>query len=142
MRTEGGPPPARARICGGFTTGQGPTRVVTPHASQPFTSRPHPPKRHTLSGDGEEVDATSEFATVVRYKLGRHRIVMAAEIDAEAPQQPEAAASAAAAGGEGAGAEAKEGKQPPPQYVEMKCYKIPGHRRAEATMYGQKHPRW
>jgi hypothetical protein len=80
------------------------------------------------------VDATSEFATVVRFKLGRHRVVMAAEIDARAPED-----AAAAAAGDGrqhqAGAAA-------PQYVELKCYKIPGHPRAEANIYSQKHPRW
>ena len=54
-------------------------------------ARPHrPPLR---PGDGEEVDATSEFASVVRYKLGRHRVVMGAEIDAQMPAAEEGAPS-------------------------------------------------
>jgi hypothetical protein len=80
------------------------------------------------------VDATSEFATVVRYKLGRHRVVMAAEIDA----------AAAPTGGAGAPGQQQQQQQQEqrPQYVELKCYKIPGHPRAEANIYSQKHPRW
>lgn len=37
------------------------------------------------TGDDGVVDATSEFAAVLRYRLGRHRLVMAAEIDCRDP---------------------------------------------------------
>jgi hypothetical protein len=108
----------------------------------------------------------------VRYKLGRHRVVMAAEIDAQEAdpgagpdgggggaqqqQQPGGGQEAKQQQPEAEGADGKkqqqpedrkEGEkqqqpQPAPRYVELKCYKIPGHPRAEATIYGQKHPRW
>ena len=56
-----------------------------------------------LAAGANEVDATSEFATVVTYRLGQLRLLMAAEIDAQ--QQPQ------------------QGEPPPPQtYVEMKTY--------------------
>ena len=73
---------------------------------------------------------------------------MAAEIDAELSGGDAAAASNGQqqqqqqqkAGEQ----QQQEGQQPaaPPQYVELKCYKIPSHARAEASIYSQKHPRW
>jgi hypothetical protein len=53
----------------------------------------------------QHVDATSEFASVVQYRLGRHSMLMAAEVDAQA---------AAKAGGHAAA----NGRH----YVEMKTY--------------------
>jgi hypothetical protein len=95
-----------------------------------------PSTNNLRKGDGGDVDATSEFATVVRYKLGRHRVVMAAEIDAQAPPeaQEKGEQQQAQQGGQ------RQGGQR--QYMELKSYKIPGHPRAEANMYSQKHPRW
>eukprot|EP00879_Flechtneria_rotunda_P007322 GHRR01007681.1.p2 GENE.GHRR01007681.1~~GHRR01007681.1.p2 ORF type:complete len:214 (+),score=61.48 GHRR01007681.1:700-1341(+) len=60
-------------------------------------------KFEALCTGQEYVDATSEFAVVVQYRLGRHQLVMAAEVDAVTEQ------------GEG-----PAGGRP---YVEMKTYR-------------------
>jgi len=73
----------------------------------------------------EEVDPSSEFGIVVLYRLGAHTILMGAEVDGFDPQAPPDCGPT-------------NGKP----YVEMKTYRIPSHPRAEAVMYGEKHPRW
>ena len=59
-----------------------------------------------LCTDSKVVDASSEFCSITRFRLGEHSIVLAAEIDAYDPTLT-------------------SGKQPPglESYVELKTYK-------------------
>jgi hypothetical protein len=79
---------------------------LTHHAPPTFptpTPSHRPPFQTCVPAGSSHVDATSEFAAVVTHRLGRLRLLMAAEIDAQQP------------GGE----PGPEGGAP---YVEMKTY--------------------
>lgn len=85
---------------------------------------PQPEPVCTASGHAgsSTVDSTSEFAILVSYKLKGLNIIMAAEVDCYDSQQAAAGCN--------------------PAYLELKTYKIPTNKHAEARIYGQKHPRW
>eukprot|EP00878_Enallax_costatus_P008175 GHUV01008548.1.p1 GENE.GHUV01008548.1~~GHUV01008548.1.p1 ORF type:complete len:346 (+),score=90.54 GHUV01008548.1:62-1099(+) len=70
----------------------------------------------------DHVDATSEFAVVVQYQLGQHRVLMAAEVDAMKDDG--------------------DGPVKGRPYVELKTYKIAAHSKAVGALYKEKHPRW
>ncbi|GLC41639.1 hypothetical protein PLESTB_000693900 [Pleodorina starrii] len=74
------------------------------------------------------VDSTGEFATMVQVRLGRHRVLMAAEIDAWEPPPEDC--------------EGDESRGEYSGYVELKTYVLPQHPRAEERLYREKYPRW
>ncbi|KAJ9513141.1 hypothetical protein QJQ45_029370 [Haematococcus lacustris] len=69
------------------------------------------------------VDATSEFSALVRLGLGKHRILMAAEVDCSTSDQ------------------AVEEVQLE-RLRELKTFKLPEHKGQERTLKGSKWPRW
>jgi len=81
-------------------------------------------KFEALCTGSSTVDATSEFCSIVRLKLGQHSVFMGAEIDACDPDSR----------GTSSG-----GLQ---EYVEMKTYKIPESRSQDLSIKRYKHPRW
>lgn len=70
-----------------------------------------------------DVDATSEFGSVLHVHLGDHRMIMAAEIDCFDPEY-------------------QGGDDPVAGYVELKTHRTPRSQGAVATLYGVKYARW
>lgn len=70
------------------------------------------------------VDATAEYATVVRRSFRELRVMMAAEVDCEHREK---------------GARTRAGD---PSYLELKTCKVPQDRRARWTLARYKYPRW
>ena len=82
---------------------------------------------------GQEVaDSSGEWGAVVRTRIGRHRIVMGAEIDCYDPQllpPPEQGSRAAP-------------PPPPASWLELKTYRIPQAPQQQRTLHRYKHPKW
>ncbi|KAF5841463.1 hypothetical protein DUNSADRAFT_12907 [Dunaliella salina] len=89
----------------------------------PTTSRGHP-----------IVDSTSEYAILVKVKLGQQSILMAAEVDCVDPAAQSVAPGSTSSGGSPA--------TPMAPYLELKTYKIPDHPGQRKTLYSQKYPKW
>jgi len=93
--------------------------------------KPAPP---TTSGGHPIVDATSEFAILVKVKLGQQSVLMAAEVDCVDP-----AAQSVATGSTSSGGPHATHMEP---YLELKTYKIPDHPGQLRTLYAHKYPKW
>lgn len=83
------------------------------------------------------VDCTSEFATVVQLSLGRHNVLMAAEIDCCAP--PRGGADGAGASPDGSGSDGGGGHR---SYMELKTYRFPVRQAQEKNHVRNHYPKW
>ncbi|MEW5319798.1 MAG: hypothetical protein WDW38_010926 [Sanguina aurantia] len=89
------------------------------------------------TGAAGVVDASSEFAALLGLLLGRHRVMLAAEMDCHMDRD---AGGGGGASGEWAGA--GSGGVLQPSYVELKTFVIPRHKAAEARLARNKYPKW
>ncbi|GAX74220.1 hypothetical protein CEUSTIGMA_g1669.t1 [Chlamydomonas eustigma] len=81
------------------------------------------------AGDEELVDSSSEFALVLKLRLGKHTLLMAAEVDCLNPEAAESDVS-------------YERPLSAEQFLELKTIKLQPNKHLRAKSLAQKMPRW